>query len=249
MQLNGKTALVTGGAHRVGKAISLALARAGANVIIHYNSSAQAAEETAAEARALGVRALTHPADLAELTQVRAMRERALREIGAVDVLVNSASIFQTTPVPTEEFEAWKRVTALLLDGAFYCSNLFGREMIERGEGAIINIVDLSAWEPWPRFAAHSVGKAGLLAMTRQLALEFAPAVRVNAVAPGPVLPPPDYSPEKIAAAAKRTLLGRWGTAEDVAEAVLFLAQASYITGDTITVDGGQRLAGRKAQA
>jgi 3-oxoacyl-[acyl-carrier protein] reductase/pteridine reductase len=118
--------------------------------------------------------------------------------------------------------------------------------MRERGAGVIINIVDLSAWEPWPRFAAHSVGKAALLALTRQLALEFAPQVRVNAVAPGPVLPPPHYSPEKIARAAERTLLGRWGSPADVVGAVLFLIQADYITGDTITVDGGERIAGRK---
>ena len=117
---------------------------------------------------------------------------------------------------------------------------------IRRGAGAIVNIVDLSAWEPWPRFAAHSVGKAALLALTRQLALEFAPLVRVNAVAPGPVLPPPNYSQEKIARTARRTLLERWGKPEDVAAAVLFLIQADYITGDTITVDGGERLAGRK---
>ena len=118
--------------------------------------------------------------------------------------------------------------------------------MRQRGEGAIVNIVDLSAWEPWPHFAAHSVGKAALLALTRQLALEFAPEVRVNAVAPGPVLPPPNYSAEKIARTAARTLLERWGTPEDVAGAVLFLIQADYITGDTITVDGGERHAGRK---
>ena len=245
MHISTKTALVTGGAHRVGKAITLALAQAGANVVIHYNESARPAEETAAQARAMGVRAITVQADVSDPNAVQAMRERAA-ELGGVDILVNSASYFKTTPIPSEDFKAWKQVTSIIIDGAFYCSNIFGKEMIERGEGVIINIIDLSAWEPWPHFAAHSVGKAALLALTRQLALEFAPNVRVNAVAPGPVLPPPDYSPEKIAKAARRTLLGRWGRPEDVAGAVLFLTQADYITGDTITVDGGARIAGRK---
>lgn len=246
MDLHGKTALITGGAHRVGKAITLALARAGTNVIIHYNTSAGLAEETAAEAAALGVRTLTHRADISNPDDVRQMQGRAQSEFESVDILINSASFFLPTPIPTDEFSAWKQVTSVLIDGSFYCANIFGREMIARGSGAIVNIVDLSAWEPWPHFAAHSVGKAALLALTRQLALEFAPHVRVNAVAPGAVLPPLNYSPEKIARSARRTLLGRWGKPEDVSSAVIFLLQADYITGDTITVDGGERLAGRK---
>jgi 3-oxoacyl-[acyl-carrier protein] reductase/pteridine reductase len=119
--------------------------------------------------------------------------------------------------------------------------------MLERGRGVILNIIDLSAWEPWPNFAAHSVGKAGLLALTRQLALDLAPDVRANAIAPGPVLPPPDYSEEKIARTGKKTLLNRWGEATDVSDAVLFLVRADYITGETITIDGGERYGHRKA--
>jgi 3-oxoacyl-[acyl-carrier protein] reductase/pteridine reductase len=246
MQIQGKTALVTGGSVRVGKAITLALARAGANVVVHYHSSATAAEETAAEARALGAKALPLQADLSDQVQVRRLAQAAEEHFGGVDILVNSASHFQTTPIPTDDFSAWKQVTSVLIDAPFDCANIFYPGMRRRGEGAIVNIVDLSAWEPWPHFAAHAVGKAALLALTRQLALEFAPAVRVNAVAPGPVLPPPNYSAEKIARTAARTLLERWGSPDDVANAVLFLVQADYITGDTITVDGGERHAGRK---
>jgi 3-oxoacyl-[acyl-carrier protein] reductase/pteridine reductase len=121
--------------------------------------------------------------------------------------------------------------------------------MLARGEGAIVNIVDLSAWEPGHGFAAHSVGKAALLALTRQLALEPAPAVRVNAVAPGPVLPPPGYDDARMATIAKKTLLERWGAPEDVAGAALFLVQADYITGDVIVVDGGERYGHRKVEA
>jgi 3-oxoacyl-[acyl-carrier protein] reductase/pteridine reductase len=160
-----------------------------------------------------------------------------------VDILVNNASLFQTTPVPTSDFTAWRRVTRILVDGAFYCANAFAPEMRRRGRGVIINLIDLSARQPFPRFAAHSVGKAGLEALTRQLALELSPEVRVNAIAPGPVLPPPGYSPEKIARAARHTLLGRWGSPGDVADAVLFLIRSDYITGITLTVDGGEHLA------
>jgi 3-oxoacyl-[acyl-carrier protein] reductase/pteridine reductase len=162
-----------------------------------------------------------------------------------VDILVNSASRFEKTPIPLADLSAWRRVTSIVIDGAFYCANAVAPHMLAQGEGAIVNIVDLSAWEPWPNFTAHSVGKSALLALTRQLALELAPAVRVNAVAPGPVLPPLGYSQEQIERAAQRTLLKRWGKPEDVADAVSFLIGADFITGDVITVDGGERYARR----
>ena len=110
----------------------------------------------------------------------------------------------------------------------------------------IINIVDLSVWQPWPNFVAHSVGKSALLALSRQLALELAPSVRVNAVAPGPVLPPPGYDEEKLAHIADRTLLNRWGSAEDVAEAVMYFVTANYVTGEVLAVDGGERFGHKK---
>jgi 3-oxoacyl-[acyl-carrier protein] reductase/pteridine reductase len=120
--------------------------------------------------------------------------------------------------------------------------------MLEKGEGAIVNIVDLSAFEPWPNYMAHSVGKAALLALSRQLALELAPAVRVNAVAPGPVLPPPDFSPEMVARTGNKTLLNRWGTPEDVTGAVLYFVQADYVTGEVLAIDGGERFGHRKLE-
>ncbi len=241
MNLSGKTALVTGGAIRVGKAISLALARAGANVVINYHSSALEAAQTAAEAEALGVAALPIQADVADPAQVQQMVAQAQARFGAVDILVNGASLFMRTPLPMADVADWRRVTGIGLDGAFYCANKVAPQMLARGAGVIINIVDFSAWQPSAGFAAHSVSKAGLLALTRQLALELAPAVRVNAVAPGPVLPPPHYDAVKIERLAKKTLLKRWGSPNDVAQAVLFLIRSDYITGDCITVDGGER--------
>jgi 3-oxoacyl-[acyl-carrier protein] reductase/pteridine reductase len=246
MVIEGKTALVTGGAHRVGKAICLALAKAGANLVINYHASADAAQTTAAEVRELGVAALPIQADVSDLGQVESMVTAAKDRFGAIDILVNSASRFEKTPFPTTDVAAWHRVTDILIHGSFYCANAIAPMMLERGEGAIVNIVDLAAWEPWPNFAAHSVGKAGLLALTRQLALELAPTVRVNAVAPGPVLPPPNFSEAQTARTAQRTLLNRWGNAEDVAQAVMYLLQADYVTGEVIVVDGGERFGHRK---
>jgi NAD(P)-dependent dehydrogenase (short-subunit alcohol dehydrogenase family) len=241
VQIEGKTALITGGAHRVGRAITLELARAGANVVINYHRSAEAAQETAAEARGLGVGSLPLQADVADLEQVRALVEAAKARFGGVDILVNNASLWKKTPFPMEQLDDWHRVTSIAIHGSLYCANEVAPTMLARGEGAIVNIVDLSAWQPWPDYTAHTVGKAALLALTRQLAVDLAPAVQVNAVAPGPVLPPPGSSAERRALVAGRTLKGRWGTLQDVADAVRFLVEADYITGEVIVVDGGQR--------
>jgi len=244
MELTGKTALITGGAVRVGKAITLALARAGANVVINYFSSQEEVVKTAHEAEALGVRALPLRADIADRAQVEQMVREVERQLGGVDVLVNSASPFLKTPFPVQneaDWERWKRVLDVLIYGAAYCASAVAPRMLARGQGAIVNILDLVIYEPWRDFTAHAVGKAGLLALTRQLALELAPAVRVNAVAPGSVLPPEYLSEERRTAIARRNLMGRWGNPEDVAGAVLFLARSDFITGEVLVVDGGER--------
>ena len=246
MDLKDRTALITGGAHRVGKAITLTLAEAGANVVINYYASADAARVTAAEALAFGVDALPIQADVSDFHQVQDMVAAAGEHFGSIDVLINSASRFEKTPFPTQDVAAWGRVTRILIDGSFYCANAVAPLMLEQGAGTIINILDLAAYEPWPNWAAHCVGKAGLLALTRQLALELAPTVRVNAVAPGPVLPPPHLSEAGIARMAQDTLLNRWGTPEDVAHAVRYLIQAEYVTGEVLVVDGGERFGHRK---
>jgi NAD(P)-dependent dehydrogenase (short-subunit alcohol dehydrogenase family) len=242
MKIEGKTALITGGAHRVGKAITMTLAQAGANVVVNYYSSDAAALGTVREAQALGVGALAVQADVGDMEQARALVAAAAERFGVVDILINSASIWQKTPLPLGDFAGWHQVLGVLLNGSMYLADAVAPMMRERGEGAMVNIVDLSAWKPFKGYVAHSVGKAGLLALTRSLALELAPAVNVNAVAPGPVLPPPNYSTEQIDRVARRTLKGRWGAAQDVANAVRFLVEADYITGEVIVVDGGERL-------
>jgi 3-oxoacyl-[acyl-carrier protein] reductase/pteridine reductase len=201
-----------------------------------------------AEAEAAGVQALAVQCDVADWEQVQKMAQAITATFGGVDIIVNSASLFETMPFPTANLDTWHRVTAISIDGPFYVCNALTPGMLARGGGAIVNILDLSAWEPWPKFMAHSVGKAALLALTRQLALELAPTIRANAVAPGPVLPPPNRS-EKSVQAADRTLLGRWGSPDDVALAVRYLIEAEYVTGDVVTVDGGERYGHHKPRS
>lgn len=245
MDLNGKVALVTGGAVRVGKAIALALAQAGADVAINYHSSADAAVATVGEIAALGRRAVAIRADVGQGAQVQALVDEAVGKLGRLDVLVNSASLWRKTPWAELDEPAWDQLVDIALKGPFLCAKAAAPHLTAHGDGAIINIVDLSAFVPFAGYMPHSAAKAGLVNLTYSLAMELAPAVRVNAIAPGPVLPPPDYTEKQMQAAAKHTLIGRWGTAEDVAAAAVFLAQAPYITGVILPVDGGERLVRR----
>ncbi len=249
MDLDGKTALITGGAHRVGRVMTLTLAAAGANVVINYNSSGDAADSTATEAEALGVAALPVQANVSDYQQVSAMVDAAKTRFGGVDVLVNNASIFIKDKFPTDDLTIWHRSIDTLVHGPFYCSNLVAPSMLERGGGVIVSISDLSALEPWPGFAGHSVGKAAILALTRQLALDLAPTIRANAVIPGPTLRPHDYTDAKYERTAQNTLLGHWGTPEDMANAMKFLVEADYVTGEVLVVDGGQRFGHRQAES
>lgn len=253
MDITGKNALVTGGAHRVGKGIAMMLARAGANVVVHYHSSADAADETVREIERLGVRALAVQADVGDWRAVQSMAARVAAEMGAIDILVNSADRFDKTPFPDDSDEtmaAWRATIDTTIHGPYYLCNAFVpamQERAKRGDGAqtsgvIVNIVDLAAWRPYRNFAAHSVAKAGLCALTRQLALELAPAIRVNAVAPGNVLPPPHFTQEQIERFAQNSLLQRWGTPDDVASAVRYLVEAEFVTGEILTVDGGEMI-------
>lgn len=247
MEIRGKVALVTGGAVRVGKAITLMLAQAGAHVVVNYNTSAGPAQATLSEAKASGVDALAVQCDVSDFGAVESMAREVHARFGGVDILVNAASLFGKIKVPSDDtakdLATWHKVTRISIDGAYYVSSLLAPAMLARGGGAIVNIVDLSVWAPWRGFTAHAVGKAGLLALTQQLALELAPTIRVNAVAPGTVLPPDGSGAAQQAAMAERTLLGHLGTPADVAGAVRYLIEADYVTGMVVRVDGGEHLA------
>jgi 3-oxoacyl-[acyl-carrier protein] reductase/pteridine reductase len=246
MDPKGKVALVTGGASRVGGAITLGLARAGADVVIHYNSSSGPAHEVAAEARRLGVDTLTVQAGLGDRQGAHKLAEAVESSFGGVDILVHAASPFIQTPLEDLTLATWRLVMGVVAESFLWLGQRLGPPMKQRGEGAIISILDIGAFQPWPRFLAHGVGKSALWALTRSLAVELAPQVRVNGLVPGPVLPPPDYSEAKIAEGAKNTLLDRWGDPQDVVEAVLFLVRCDYVTGEALFVDGGERWAHRR---
>lgn len=245
MQIRGRVALVTGGAHRLGRAIGLMLAEAGAHVVIHYHTSADAAAQTAEEVRSFGVDALTVQCDVVDSAGVQTMAAQIVDHFGGVDIIVNAASLFEKTPFPAQDaaaFDAWRRVTRISIDGPFYICSALTPGMLARGGGVIVNILDLSIWRAWKRFTAHAVGKSGLYALTRQLALELAPQIRVNAVAPGLVLPPVQQSQEWIDRAAARLPLRRWGAPGDVVAAVRYLIEADFVTGEVLTVAGGEQI-------
>jgi NAD(P)-dependent dehydrogenase (short-subunit alcohol dehydrogenase family) len=242
MDLTGKVALVTGGARRVGRSISMGLARAGAEVIVNYRESEQEAAETVASIETAGRRALAVQADVSRKQDVDALVREASRAFGRLDILVNSASLFESAPFAAISEADWDRVLGVNLKGPFLLSQA-AAPILRAGEGGvIINIADLSAFQAWPSFAHHSVSKAGLVQLTRILARALAPQVRANCIAPGTVLPPEGFSGEDHAGGRDRRTVARGGTPEDVVDALLYLVRSDFVTGQTIVVDGGRML-------
>jgi len=247
LSLQGKTVLVTGGARRVGAAICRRLHAAGANVVIHYRTSA-------AEARALvkslnAARAGSAACVRGELLQSetpRALVAACIKEFGRLDVLVNNASSFYPTPVGKMNERAWHDLIGANLKAPLFIAQAAARELKKR-HGCIVNIVDIHAEFPLKDYVIYSIAKGGLATLTRSLARELAPAVRVNGVSPGPILwPDADIwqSPKTRRNIVDRTLLKRIGEPDDIARTVEFLiASAPYVTGQIIAVDGGRSVA------
>lgn len=241
MDLQGRVALVTGGAHRVGRAIALALAEAGADVAISYHRSQDRAIETLEELKDCGVDAEAFGADLSKPSEAAGLAAAVASRLGPIDALVNSASWFARDEFPSDDTETWYRTLDVVLHGPFHLTNAVAPSMLDRGGGAIVNVVDLSAWQPWPGRAAHSVAKAALLALTRQAAVELAPTVRCNAVALGPTIAPAKFGPDQVERLRRRTLLGRWSGGPEAGRAVRYLLEAGAVTGECLTVDGGEQ--------
>ena len=239
--LNGKTALITGGAKRLGRAFTDALAAEGANVIIHYNRSAREAESLADELAGSGVRAWTVQANLSNLDEAAALPARAQDIAGPIDCIINSASIFPESTlrdVKPESIQANLDINAL-------SPFLIGRAFAERGRpGAIVNMLDCMIADYDRKHIAYHISKRALFSLTRMMAAEFAPLVRVNAIAPGLVLPPAGKDESYLAALASTNPLQRYGSADDVAAAAVFLLKSTFITGQVIYVDGGRNLRG-----
>ena len=238
--------MITGGAKRVGAAICRRLHAAGASLLLHYRASAGEARLLQAElngARADSVALIQ--ADLLDLKALPSLVERTLQRFGHLDALVNNASSFYASPIGDITAAAWDDLMGTNLRAPLFLAQA-AAPALKKAQGAIVNIADIHADRPLKNYIVYSVAKSGLVALTRSLARELAPEVRVNAVAPGPILWPDDASFDEVSRQRiiSHTLLKREGTPDDIAKAVYFLlAEATYVTGETINVDGGRHVA------
>lgn len=238
-----KVALVTGGAIRIGRAITLGLAEAGFDVVVNYHSSEAEARSAAREVEALGARCVIASGDISRSEDVARVRDELQSSFGRLDLLVNNASLFSQRTLLEVEEEEWDRVMEVNLKGPFLMVKATA-DLLSEAQGSVVNLVDLSAFQPWVEYAHHAVSKAGLLQLTRVMARAMAPRVRVNAIAPGAVLLPDHYDEEARIRSRDASALGTLGSPEDVVRTVLFLDRSPFITGEVVVVDGGRLLGG-----
>jgi glucose 1-dehydrogenase len=243
VQLQGTVAVVTGAAVRLGKAIALSLADAGCDVCLHYHRSGDAADATLNEIRDRGGRATTVCADLSSPRQAAATVFDAAAELGPVGVLVNSAAIFGAGTLDDTTDADWDRHFAINLEAPFHLCREFAGRHVAGSPGAIVNIADWRATRPGTGHLAYTLTKSALVTLTRILALELAPDIQVNAVAPGAILPAVDSDADAFDRLAKQIPLRRTGGSGDVTDAVLYLLRADFVTGEVLHVTGGEELA------
>ena len=239
--LTGRVALVTGAGRRVGRAIALALGARGMHVVVHFNGSRTGADETARLITDAGGKAIVEQADLTQVEAANELVDRAIAWRGALSALVNSAAIMLRTPVGETTAPDWDTMFALNVRAPYFLSQR-AAPALAASQGAIVNIADLAAFESWPAYVPHGMTKAAVVQMTRAMARALAPGVRVNAVAPGVVLLPEGWSEEAAEHLRSTTPLRRLGSPEDVAQVVVFLLEAQYVTGEVIRVDGGRHI-------
>ncbi len=238
MEIDGKKAVVTGSAVRVGRRIALTLAEAGADVAVHYRTSDEEARETAEEIREHGVSAATVQSDLSTVEGAESAVDDAADALDGLDVLVNSASVFYPSPVGEVEEDDWNALFNVNLRAPFFASQRASERM--EADGVIVNIADWAGYRPYQNHVPYCTTKAGVIALTKGLAKELAPDVRVAAVAPGPVMLPSSYTEEDVERILEKTPLDRVGSPDDVADAVEYLVEAGFVTGAVVPVDGGR---------
>jgi len=238
--IEGRVALVTGAAKRLGRAVALRLAEEGADVVIHYRSSAAEAQSAVAEIEKMGRRGFAIAADLSSVADIKRFFNEAAKQFGRLDILVNSAANFLPSSIISTTEEVWDASFDSNLRAPFFCAQA-ATPLLRRSKGCIINFADTGGLLGWPGYIAHSVSKAGVVMLTKVLAKALAPEVRVNAIAPGTITMPGD-PPEWEADFIKLAALRRTGTPSDIADAVVFLVQSRFMTGQTIVLDGGRTL-------
>jgi len=237
-----RVALVTGGAARLGRAIATGLAKDGYDLLVTYRSSESDAREVARTVQRLGQRCELLRADLAEAHGAEAAAEAVARTFGRLDLLVNSAASFDSRPLFEVDAATWDAVMNLNVRAPHLLVRATAG-LLRRARGSVVNIADLSAFEPWPSRPHHSVSKAALVHLTKVQARALAPQVRVNSIAPGAVLPPSDMTEDARQALAQAAPLRKLGSPQDVVDAILFLARAEFVTGEILVVDGGRLIA------
>ena len=246
MLLTDAVAIITGG-KRIGRVVARELAQRGVDVVLSYRGSKAEAEATAADVEAAGRRATIIQADVAEPADCAAIVDHAVTTFGKLDVLINMASIYRSTPLEAVTPAYWAADLDVNLRAAFLCAHAAIPHMRTAGGGRIVNFADWLARSGRPHytgFTSYYVAKAGVVALTEALALEVArDHILVNAIAPGPIVAPPDMDPKEVAAVANATPVGRWGGEGQIATAVVALLETDFITGETLRVDGGRHLA------
>jgi len=239
MHLKGKHVFITGGNQRLGRAVSELLLKEEIKLTSTYRSSATAAATLVEFGAKLGRNVFTLKMDLRELSQIADAVSKAIDHFGPIDILINCASDFYPTPVLSCSEEQWDSLLETNLKGQFFLAKACAKKMLKNG-GLIINFADTNGEHPLKNFTPYVISKAGILMMTRNLALEWAPKIRVNSISPGPVLLPEAFSEEQKKRAEEKTLLKRLGSPSDISSAVLFLIGNDYINGFNLCVDGGR---------
>jgi pteridine reductase len=239
--LHNRVALVTGAGKRLGRAIALRLATEGADVAVHYGKSHAQALEVVHEIEKLGRRSVAIRADLTRVEQIHDLVARVAKEFRRLDILINSAANFLETKFGETSEATWDASLDTNLKAPFFCCQSAAQYLTQSGNGVIINFADIGGLMGWREFLPHSISKIGVILLTRILAKELAPNVRVNAIAPGTITMPGD-PPEWQADFIKRAPLARTGSPQDITDAVMFLITAEFMTGHTLVLDGGRTL-------
>jgi pteridine reductase len=238
--LQGRVALITGAAKRIGRAVALHLAREGADIVIHYNRSKSDADDAVAEIAKLGRKSIAVQGDLCSLAQIKRLFQQTTEQFGRLDILVNSAANFLPARLDDSTEKMWDTALDTNLKAPFFCAQA-AAPLLKQSRGVVINFADIGGILPWPGYIPHCASKAGVIMLTKCLAKALAPEVRVNAIAPGTITMSGDPS-EWEADFIRRAPLHRTGTPDDVADAVSYLIHAKFMTGQVLILDGGRTL-------